>query len=74
MGGLGVGDFKILGPRPFPAAVDFVVVGGAPIMERGHDGFWVQCFPHIEEDCPRGRGVNVQLFRVIRRLFTKDSG
>jgi hypothetical protein len=40
-------------------------------MERGHGRLWVRCFPHTAEDCPLGRGVNAQLFRVIRRLFTK---
>jgi len=74
MGGSSVGDFKILVSRALPAAVNFVLIGGAPIMLRW-DGGRCFCFVlHILQHLDSGGGVNPELFGIILQLFTRGWG
>ena len=71
MARIGVGDAELFRLRAHAAAVDFVLVGRAPIVRRRHFDF-LRCF-----SCHLGRiiggspsRVKAELLEVIHALFT----
>src|SRR6266568_6788602 len=65
-----VRDAKIFGSRPHSAAVDFIVVAGAPIVQRRHFDFGLYLFRHTGMIRFRPRKVKAELSKVIHGIFT----